>query len=39
MSEWLVIAVFFGACWLLNRWATQRDVDRLTAELLERGSR
>lgn len=34
--DWLVMTVFFGACWLLNRWAMQRDVERLTAELLGR---
>lgn len=32
--DWLIMGVFFGACWLLNRWAMQRDVERLTAELL-----
>lgn len=26
--DWLPIGLFFGACWVLNRWAFQRDVER-----------
>jgi len=27
MTEWLLIAVFFGACWVVNRWAFRKDVE------------
>jgi hypothetical protein len=28
MGEWLAIGAFFAACWALNRWAFQKDVER-----------
>lgn len=28
MTEWVLIAAFFAACWVLNRWAFRKDVDR-----------
>jgi len=31
MAEWLLIAVFFAACWVVNRWAFRRDVTRAIA--------
>jgi hypothetical protein len=26
--DWILIAVFFGACAVLNRWAFAKDVER-----------
>lgn len=37
MGEWLLVGVFFAACWVLNRWAFQRDVERAVREM-EKGS-
>lgn len=26
--DWLLIALFFGCCWVANRWAFRKDVER-----------
>lgn len=33
MTEWLLIGAFFAACWVLNRWAFKKDVERAVRKL------
>ena len=28
MTDWLLIALLFGCCWVANRWAFRKDVER-----------